>query len=1032
MLTISKPLSSSQAQTYHAKEFMSAEQNYWKQGDTILGEWQGRMAERYGLAGAIDEQHFARLSEGQNPLTGEQLVRHRTGQTYKTADGTTVKPAEHRAGWDAPFSAPKSVSLTALVGGDDRVREAHRQAVTTALKELERYTQARIGGNHAAETTGKFIAAKFEHDTARPVNGYAAPQLHTHAVVFNMTEREDGSTRAIQPKSLFDSQQFATAVYQAELTFRLRNLGYEIEAGKKGAPEIKGYSLEYLDASSPRRQQIEQAIAKSGFSGPEAAQIAAHNTRDKKEIRTPAEVMEAHRELAAKFGNQADQVVREAHERVHAQGQNRGPDAPHRAHEAVSYAKKRNFEREAVIGQRDILRDALRRGMGDLTFSQVRDNFEHRHAIGEFQTVAAQKHDTGLRLTTPETIAAERATVEHMQRGKNTVAPIMSEERAASHAAAVEILNPAQRRAIEAILTSRDQIHGLQGLAGAGKTTTLEAIREAAQHNGYAVAGFAPTARAAHQLREAAGVSADTLQAYLAMGTREQAQTKPDDTANRRPFLIDESSLTSTQQMKDFLDRLGPHDRVLLIGDTRQHQAVDAGKPFEQLQDAGMRTAQLDQIVRQKDPELLKAVEHLARNEAHTGISLLQAQGRITEISNPQERIAAIARDYASNPEKTLIVSPDNASRVYINQAVRIGLQASGALGKENVSFPLLVARNDMSGADRAWAARYTPGDTVQYIRGSQHLGLEKNTYATVLATDHANNLLTVARADGQHVAYDPHRLRGVNVYTNFPCEFSTGDRIQFTHNNKDLDVHNRDRGRIEAIDNDNRLTLKMEAGRTVTFDPARMRHFDLGYAVTSHSSQGLTENRVLVNMDTNAFSELLNPRFAYVSISRASQDAHIYTNDAATLAQRLSTDVNKTSALDFHEAPARHSHSQTPKEHTMQQHNELKPEQQSQVTPEQGERNRQYGPIETALPTEAHIYKWQRETDGIHCYQHPETHRWLHIDTHGQFFDRHAQPITRDNALEQAGHSLTQSVAENAQSPTGSGLNLNAHGISL
>jgi hypothetical protein len=429
---------------------------------------------------------------------------------------------------------------------------------------------------------------------------------------------------------------------------------------------------------------------------------------------------------------------------------------------------------------------------------------------------------------------------------------------------------------------------------------------------------------------------------------------------------------------------------------------------------------------------LLKAVEHLARNETHTGISLLQAQGRVTELSNPQERIAAIARDYASNPEKTLIVSPDNASRRDINQAVRIELQASGALGKENVSFPVLVARNDMSGADRAWAARYTPGDTVRYIRGSQQLGLGKNTYATVVVTDPANNLVTVARADGQHVAYDPQRLRGVNVYTNLPAEFSTGDRIQFTHNNKDLDVHNRDRGRIEAIDNDNRLTVRMDDGRTVNFDPARMRHFDHGYAVTSHSSQGLTENRVLVNMDTNAFSGLLNPRFAYVSISRASQDAHIYTNDAATLVQRLSTDMSKTSALDFHEAPAAHSQSQTPKEHTMQHLNELKPEEQSQLTPEQAERNRQYGPIQTALPTEAQGYKWQRETDGIHSYQHPETHRWLHIDTQGQFFDRHAQPITRENALEQAGHSLTQSVSENAHSPTGSGLNLNAHGISL
>ena len=380
MLTISKPLSSSQAQTYHAKEFMSAEQNYWKQGDTILGEWQGRMAERYGLAGAIDEQHFARLSEGQNPLTGEQLVRHRNGQEYTTADGTTVKPVEHRAGWDATFSAPKSVSLTALVGGDDRVREAHRQAVTTALTELERYTQARIGGNHAAETTGKFVAAKFEHDTARPVDGYAAPQLHTHAVIFNMTERADGSTRAVQPQSYFDSQQFATAVYQSELMYRLSRLGYEITPGRSGAPEIKGYTQEYLDASSPRSQQIREYLEKSGFAGPEAAQIAAHSTRDKKEIHTPSEVLAAHRQLAAEFGNQADRVVVEARARASAQEQTRVPNIPERVQEAVTFAKSRNFEREAVTDERDIMRDALRRGMGDLTYSQVRDNFEQRQA----------------------------------------------------------------------------------------------------------------------------------------------------------------------------------------------------------------------------------------------------------------------------------------------------------------------------------------------------------------------------------------------------------------------------------------------------------------------------------------------------------------------------------------------------------------------------------------------------------------------------------------------------------------------------
>ena len=205
MLTISKPLSSTQAQTYHAKEFTAAEQNYWKQEDTIQGEWRGKLAEEFGLSGAVGALEFARLAEGQHPQTGEQLVRHRAVHEYKTEDGRTVTPVEHRAGWDATFSAPKSVSLTALVGGDDEVREAHRKAVAFALNELEHYTQARIGGNHAPETTGQFVAATFEHDTARPVDGYAAPQLHTHSVIFNMTEREDGTMRALQPRSLFET-----------------------------------------------------------------------------------------------------------------------------------------------------------------------------------------------------------------------------------------------------------------------------------------------------------------------------------------------------------------------------------------------------------------------------------------------------------------------------------------------------------------------------------------------------------------------------------------------------------------------------------------------------------------------------------------------------------------------------------------------------------------------------------------------------------------------------------------------------------
>src|SRR6267154_5524959 len=258
MLTISKPLSAGQAQTYHKEEFANAKENYYSEGDRICGEWHGRLAQEWGLHGEVQEEHFQRLANGQHPLTEEQLVRHQTAREYVNARGETVSTMEHRAAWDATFSAPKSVSLTALVGEDDRVREAHRESVGIALDELERYVQARIGGNLPAETTGKWVAAKFEHDSARPVEGYAAPQLHTHVVCFNLTETDDGEAHALQPRELYKSQQYATAVYRSELAHRLKELGYEIERGESSQPEIKGYSKEYLEASSPRRKRIEE------------------------------------------------------------------------------------------------------------------------------------------------------------------------------------------------------------------------------------------------------------------------------------------------------------------------------------------------------------------------------------------------------------------------------------------------------------------------------------------------------------------------------------------------------------------------------------------------------------------------------------------------------------------------------------------------------------------------------------------------------------------------------------------------------
>jgi len=891
MLTISKPLTAGQAQTYHKKEFTAKEQSYWARGNEIPGEWQGRLAESFGLSGSVGAEQFARLSEGQHPSTGEQLVRHRAAHHHDGPDGRAQTTAEHRAGWDATFSAPKSVSVTALVGGDERVRVAHRESVRIALDELERYTQARIGGNHPAETTGKFVVAKFEHDTARPVDGYAAPQLHTHAVIFNVTELENGQSRALQPHSLFASQQFATAVYQSELTFRLAELGYELERGRSGAPEIKGYTQDYLDASSPRSQQIRAQLERLGLSSKESAEIAAHSTRDGKQILSPGEVLKAHRQLAAEFGNQAERVIAEAGQRAVAMEHAPRENSLMRAQEAVTFSRDRNFEREAVVDERLLLRDALRRGMGSTTYAEVRENLDRRVHNGEFLNSQQPGRSNGRFFTTPEMVDAERGVIATMRAGQNQLGPIVSDREALEAVTRYPHLNSSQASAIKQVLTSADRVHGIQGVAGAGKTTALSVIRATAETQGYRVEGFAPTSRAAKQLR-GAGIAAGTLQGFLARSESAEIGTIP-----RHLYFVDESSLASTKQMKDFLAKLGPQDRLVLIGDTRQHQAVEAGKPFEQLQNAGMSTAKLDQIIRQRDPELKVAVEQLARGEVSGAITALRAQGRIHEIRDPSERIAAIAREYATGPTNTLVISPDNASRRQLNDAIRAELQTRGVVSKESQSCKVLIQQQDITGADRRWAARYNVGDHLRYSRGSSALGIQAGSYTQVVAIDLPQNRLTVRTAYGE-ASYDPRRLGGVSIYRETEQSFAVGDRIQFTAPDKALGVANRELANIEAILPDGRFQLRLDGGREAILDPVINRHFDHGYAVTSHSAQGLTAERVLINVDADVTPSLLNPRFAYVAASRARSEAQIFTSNSTELERLLGRDLSKTSAI--------------------------------------------------------------------------------------------------------------------------------------
>ena len=382
-----------------------------------------------------------------------------------------------------------------------------------------------------------------------------------------------------------------------------------------------------------------------------------------------------------------------------------------------------------------------------------------------------------------------------------------------------------------------------------------------------------------------------TLQKHLVRGQHP-------DSGEKRLYVLDESSLASTRQVHEFVNRLHPNDRLLLVGDRRQHEAVEAGRPFAQLQDAGMKTVKLEEIVRQKDPELKQVVEQLARGEVREAIQNLDRQGRVHEIQGHDERIAALAKECAKSPENTLVISPDNRSRAEINGRIHAELQRSGLVSNEEHRIRTLVPRQALTGADRTWAERYEVGDVLRYSRASKETGIGQGEYAQVKSIDAPKNRLTVELQDGTQRTYDPRRQQGVSVFREEMRCFSVGDRIQFTAPANDLRVANRELGIIESIDGDGRLRLKMDGGRAVELDPCKHPHLDYGYAMTSHSSQGQTAERVLIHVDTElGAKDLLNNRMVYVSVSRGVFDAQLFTNDREKLPTALGHDPSKRSA---------------------------------------------------------------------------------------------------------------------------------------
>ena len=462
-------------------------------------------------------------------------------------------------------------------------------------------------------------------------------------------------------------------------------------------------------------------------------------------------------------------------------------------------------------------------------------------------------------------------------------------------------LTHGQKEAVKLILSAKDRAVGVQGYAGTGKTTMLRRARALLEKRGYEVKGLAPSASAARTLDAEAGINSETLQRFLARntGVAEDRLTKKGERRMRRAhartvLVVDEGSFASTVQARDLLRiaHVLRIPRVVLVGDEKQLDAVDAGKPFAQLQRAGMRTAVMEEIMRQRDAALKEAVEASLAGEI--GKAFEKLGDNVAEAKPDNLAGAAAARWLALSPEERMtagLMAPSHALRERINEIVRERLVHDGIVHGPVLNAERLVSRG-YTNAEKTLAANYAFGDVVAFHRVYRRLGVEKGDELRVAGVDHRRGTVVLEDSNGEAIDWNPNRLAartgGVEVYRAEEIELRAGDRVRWTRNDSGLGLVNSATAEVVAV-RDGEVTFHLEDGRMLDLAPgdAQLRHIDRAWASTVHGFQGRTVDIVIAAMEAK-HPTLTTQKSFYVEISRARDRAELVTDDKAALREQL------------------------------------------------------------------------------------------------------------------------------------------------
>lgn len=850
--------------------------DYYAEGERVAGTWQGRGAELLGLSGTVESEQFEAVRQGLDPNTGE-FLRQRHSSDRIGADGNVQSRGRNL--YDFTISAPKSVSVMAKVGGDERLIEAHSKAVNETLQELERQAASRVrkDGANDDRTTGNLVLAVYHHDTSRELD----PQLHTHAVAANLTyDGTEGSWKALQASDIYEQRAYLTEVYRNALAREVRSLGYEVEdrcngKGKDLGFEIKGVSPELIEKYSQRSQQRDRAIdefTKENGRKPTDNEVAVLVRESRADKLVEISTDEVHRLQRERLSPDEDLGLTDLRE----DASSRRPSSElESATASLDYAEQHLFERVSVARDHELLTEALRHGRGRVALDELKGSFAFQEGSGELLRA-------GKDIATRETLERERGMISRIDRGIGKFDSLGSVE--------IELsgkLRPEQQKAIQFVLGSRDLAVNIRGAAGTGKTATLQELHRVLNESGREVVAVAPTMSAVEELQKVGFQDAMTVQRLL---QDHGAQASLSD----RVIIADEAGMISGRQMSDLLKLAEEQGaRLVFSGDTRQIRSVEATDALRILEkESGLNSVSLTQVQRQSSAEYREAVQEL-RRDPEQGIAKLEAMGAIREVSW-EERAEAVQKAYSDatmelnakgQKPNVLVVASTHDEIEQITRAIRGEGSRSGKLG-ESIEVERHVSLN-WTTAQKQATRNYQPGHVLKFHRAVK--GVSKNETLEVVGRE--GRTVIARNCQGEERTFTAKQAKAFDVYERSKIEIAPNDKLLLLENRREPSFRavSGELVTVSAVDEKQRIHL--QDGRVL---PDNYKQFAHGYAITAHRSQGKSVDHVIISADG------MRRQTFYVAASRGRHGLTVVTTDKGRLSESVARSDHRQSAHEL------------------------------------------------------------------------------------------------------------------------------------